>query len=178
MGFTALVRELLFVTDALRPAEPSDVPAIRSVAQRGWKNTYEGIISEETIDRALSEWYDGETVRRAIESDAVGYFVAERDGEVVAYASGSRRDDQSVGTLNSIYVDPDSWGEGIGTTLLDRIESFCRERGCERMDIRVLSENEVGRSFYRKHGYEAAETRQVELFGETVDDTTLRKALD
>ncbi|WP_336326634.1 GNAT family N-acetyltransferase [Halovenus sp. HT40] len=154
-------------TLTVREAVPSDTPEILSVAEAGWEETYGDILAEETISTALDEWYDEAETREAIEHDAVGYFVAERDGSVVGYLSGSVRDD-SIGHLGAIYVAPDQWGEGIGTALLQQFEQWCADRDCPEIRLHVLSDNAIGQSFYRSHGYESVESEQTELFGEEV----------
>ena len=150
----------------VRPAETTDAELIRAVAERAWPAAHGHILSSETIDSVLSQWYDPDDTRDAIGREAVGYFVAERDSDVVGYVSGGRSDDPDVATLAAIYVDPDHWGDGIGTALIERFESFCRGRGYERVRLRVLAANERAQSFYRAHGYEQTDEHETELFGE------------
>lgn len=155
----------------VRPADTGDVPGIRRVARRGWHAAYEDVLARETIEAKLDEWYDPETVRGYVEREGVGYFVAVDDGQVLGYATGGPSDKgEDVGFLGAIYVDPDYWGEGIGSRLLDRIESFLAERGYERLRFRVLAENDVGTSFYRSRGYEAVEETQTELADEVAPE--------
>jgi len=155
----------------VRPADTGDVPGIRRVARRGWHAAYEDVLAPETIEAKLDEWYDPETVRGYLEREDVGYFVAVDDGRVLGYATGGPSDKgEDVGFLGAIYVDPDHWGEGIGSRLLDRIESFLAERGYERLRFRVLAENDVGTSFYRSRGYEAVEETETELADEVAPE--------
>lgn len=156
----------------VRPAETDDAELIRAVAERAWPAAHGHILSSETIDSVLSQWYDPDDTRDAIQRDEVGYFVAERDGDVVGYVSGGRSDDPDVATLAAIYVDPDHWGNGIGTALLERFESFCRSRGYERVRLRVLAENDRAQMFYRAHGYEQVGEDETELFGEGAVEAT------
>ena len=152
-------------TVSVREAQPRDVSGIRHVARRGWQATYgdEGLLSSETIETTLQEWYAPESVREQIEREDVGYFVAVDDGAVRGYAAGGPGDRADVGVLAAIYVHPDDWGEGIGSRLCDRVESFLAERGIDTLRIRVLAENEIGVRFYRSRGYEVAAEGEVEL---------------
>lgn len=156
----------------VREAHTGDVDAIIDVAKRGWPATYGEILAAGTIDAALAEWYDPESVASMIQRDDVGYFVAEDGGTVLGYVSGKATEEPAV--LAAIYVDPDHWGLGVGTAMLARFEQYCLDRGCETIEIRVLEDNEVGASFYRKQGYEPVETAETELFGERVTETLFR----
>lgn len=162
----------------IRGAVPADIPAILRVAEQGWNATYEDFLAQETIDTAMSEWYTPDTTRELIEREDTAYFVADRRGDVLGYVSGGPSDEEAVATLGAIYVHPDYWGEGIGTALLDEFETFCCQRGYEAIQFGVLAENDVGVSFYRKHGYDLIDQRNTDLFGETVREYTFRDAIE
>lgn len=176
----------------VRDATADDVPAVRRIARRGWNAAYGDILSRGTISAAMEKWYAPDATRAFVEGGDAAYFVAELAGDaadpapedretpsdVVGFAAGGPSETAGVATLSAIYVDPDHWGEGVGTALLARIEEFCRDEGCEALEIRVLAENRVGRSFYRSRGYEAVETREAELLGETVLECVFRGRLD
>ena len=161
----------------IRPARPGDVEAICRIAERTWHAAYDDILRTGTIETALAEWYDPDQLGSAVERDDVGYVVAETEDGVVGFASGGPTDDPGVATLDTIYVDPDLWGDGIGHDLLAAVESFCREAGCDTLSVRVLAGNEVGLSFYRSEGFDAVEERETDLFEERVTDVRLEGAL-
>lgn len=160
---------------SVRQARPDDVGAIVELAGRAWRAAYGDILRAETIDAALAEWYTPEGTREAIESEQVGYFVATA-GEILGYLSGHAS--EPTARLGAIYVDPDRWGTGIGTRLLDQFEQYCRDRGCERIEFEVLADNDRGQSFYRARGYRPVETQEVELFGETVREKLFRGSIE
>lgn len=158
----------------IREATPNDVTDILHIAERGWYTTYDDILSQETIESAMAEWYDEDTTRKFITREDVAYFVAERNGDIVGYVSGGPSREENVANLGAIYVDPDYWNEGIGTALLREFEEFCRRQDYEYIQFQILFENAVGKSFYRKQGYEIIETRDTELFTETVSENLFR----
>ena len=160
----------------VRNAVPADVEAISCVAEQGWTTAYDDLLADATIEAALAEWYDPTLTRERIEDDAVSYLVAEQDDSVVGYASSTAVDDAVVG-LGSIYVTPGHWGEGIGTALLEMFETRWSTRGYDAVRLFVLTDNDVGQSFYRDRGYEAVGERETELFGETVEERRYRKEL-
>ncbi len=150
----------------IREATPADTPEIQSVAEAGWQATYDEILDQETIETAMAEWYDEAGLREQIESEAVGYFVAEVDASVVGYCSGGA--DGSTAVLGALYVNPERWGDGFGTVLLDRFERWAQEQGCTDLQIEVLAENDVGSRFYETRGYSVQDREEEELFGEDV----------
>ncbi|EMA42441.1 GNAT family N-acetyltransferase [Halococcus saccharolyticus] len=171
----------------VRQSTPVDVAGIQRVARRGWAAAYGDFLAEGTIDRAMDEWYASERVREQITRGDVAHFVACETGDVSGSVSGERTDPRAVeeqvvgyvgggipdtnererGAVWTFYVDPDWWGEGIGTRLFERELDALRERGASRVTVRVLAANTVGRSFYESQGFEVAETGEDDLFGET-----------
>ena len=153
----------------VRPARTADVPAIRTIAERGWRATYDEFLSDEAIDRALAEWYNPEYVRGELTDDDVVYLVAEDDG-VVGYVGGGPAEAADTAHLGAIYVEPERWGEEIGSTLLAAFEDRWLARGRDRLQFRVLAENDVAIPFYRAHGYEVHDRTDATLFGEPVEE--------
>ena len=171
MSTAALPPRMSTVT--VRDARPSDVQPVVALAERGWRAAYDDILGPETIDAAMREWYDPEDLRDSIDDgDRVFYVATEADDQIAGFLRGGFGDDRAH--LGAIYADPDRWGKGIGSALLDRFEATCADRGYETIEFAVLSGNDVGRSFYRSRGYEPVEHREVELFGENVEDSVFR----
>lgn len=162
----------------VRDARPDDVPAIQRVADRAWRAAYGDFLTESTIDAAMAEWYDADDLQARIEHEGTCYAVAVSDGHVVGFVTGGPAEsDDEVAFLGAIYVDPDAWREGIGSALLGTFETFCRNRAFGRIRFGVLSENESGQSFYRKHGYEAVDDREGDLFGESITEVVFEREL-
>lgn len=162
---------------SIRPAAPEDVTAVLRVAERSWQRAYGGFLPERAIDAAMEEWYDADRTRAAVDREDVSFFVAERDGDVVGFVRGRPSEGEQVVTLGALYVEPERWGAGIGSALLDEFETYWSERGFEQASFRVLAENRVGTSFYRKHGYEAVDETEADLFGETVEERRFRGSI-
>ena len=55
--------------------------------------------------------------------------------------------------LHGLYVDPQCWGSGIGTALLNRVERAARERGFARLTVKAQP---GARAFFLRHGFQAA----------------------
>ncbi len=87
--------------------------------------------------------------------------VAERDGAVVGFGQVA----PGRGELEAVYVDPDHWGQGVGTALVTHLEGVAHEAGAGGLRL-LASQNAV--EFYEAAGYrvegtETLETRGVEL---------------
>jgi GNAT superfamily N-acetyltransferase len=148
---------------ALRSAEESDVAAIADVARASWHAAYDDILGPETVDDTVDEWYDEQELL-----DAVGgacFLVAETE-DVIGFAHASELADKTgVAELYRLYVDPEYWGNGVGSKLLSRVEDVLRERGVDRLQTIVIEANDVGRTFYEDRGFGPVKELSSELPG-------------
>lgn len=155
----------------VRDARPDDAPAIARVAHASWRDTYRDIFDAAFIDEFLATHYTVDGLAASAEQAAVRddreFLVAERDGEIVAYAHYGVGDRGPQ--LWRIYADPAHYGTGAGSALLDALESRLAVDG---YILDVHSRNERGRAFYDRRGF------VIVGGGETVDcDLTLRRSL-
>lgn len=66
------------------------------------------------------------------------------------------------GYFGLLSVDPDLQGRGLGRKLIEKAETHCRDRGCGKMQIRVLNHRTELPPFYEKLGYHVARIEEVE----------------
>ena len=155
----------------VRDARPEDAEAVARVATASWRDTYRDIFEPAFIDEFLATHYATDSLARAAERASAAenehFLVAEREGEIVAYAHygiGERGPE-----LWRIYADPAHYGTGAGSALLDELEF--------RLDVDgyvldVHSRNERGRAFYERRGF------VIVGGGATLDcELTLRRTL-
>ncbi len=176
----------------IREATPDDAPAVRRVAEVSWHAANDGVLGEEAVDELLDEWYDPEDLRESIERPEAPMFVATVDGVgsrstggetasddgVVGFAQGGPSEDGPAdAVVGRIYVHPDRWGEGHGSELLERLFDAFRAAGHEDVWLAVVADNDVGRSFYDRHGFAVHEERTVEHAGVEIDDVVLVRDL-
>lgn len=114
----------------LRPATPSDIPAITAIYG---PNVRDGIASfeYEVPDEA-------EMMKRQAAILAAGYpyLVAILDGTLAGYAYASAyrtRPGYRFAVENSVYVSPAMQGKGVGKALLDRLIEECTACGYRQM---------------------------------------------
>jgi [ribosomal protein S5]-alanine N-acetyltransferase len=158
---------------SVRDALPADAEAIARVARASWTVTYRDIFEPAFIDGFLAQYYSTDALataaQRAAEREDTEFLVAERDGEVVAYAHfavGERGPE-----LFRIYAHPDHYGTGVGSALLDELHRRI-DGAVDTYILDVHSRNERGRAFYDRHGFVIVDS------GSTPDGhVTLRRTL-
>jgi GNAT superfamily N-acetyltransferase len=166
----------------VRDARPEDADAIARVHTRSWQVGYahafpaEALagISVEGRREDMAQWISASEPRSAI-------LVAELEGAVVGFASvgPSREDAGFPGELYSIYVDPDSWGAGIGRRLILEAEERLRAAGFSEAILWVLDDNPRARGFYEAAGWahDGGSKRDTHL-GTEVHEVRYRKSLE
>lgn len=148
------------MTDAgitVRDATRRDAERIAAIARASWIDTYRDVFDDAFIEDTLATNYRVEDLAagaaRAAEADDHHFLVAERAGEVVAFAQfavGPRGPQ-----LFRIYADPAHYGIGAGHALIEELH----RRLDGRFDGYVLDvhpRNERGLAFYRRHGFVVA----------------------
>jgi ribosomal protein S18 acetylase RimI-like enzyme len=161
----------------VRPAAAEDVSAVREVADAAWWDTYPGVLETEQIREGLANLYDAAFLERVLaEREDLLFLVAERDGEVVGFASAQQTFADEV-ELYTLFVHPDHQRDGVGTALLEAVEATARDAGVERLRTGVLAGNRAARSFFEGHGFERVETVTTEVGGGSHPEDVLERSL-
>ena len=115
-------------------------------AGTAWRTRAEVIAGTE---RALQAAFDDPQPRDIV-------VIAERAGERLGFAFVSWHDDfftqERYPHLSEIATVRD--GEGIGSALLEYVETWARASGARFLSLNVVRENERGRAFYETRGFE------------------------
>ncbi|SFK89044.1 Ribosomal protein S18 acetylase RimI [Halogranum rubrum] len=159
----------------IRRASEDDVEAIRAVARASWTADYPTILSRETAESGVDEWYEPRQLRADLGRPATCVFVAEQDSEVVGFVHALWNRDEGV--VFRIYVGPDHRGAGIGTELVERVRTEMETRGSERLTAMVLTANEVGQGFYESLGFERVDESETTIGGESYGEYSYRLLL-
>jgi ribosomal protein S18 acetylase RimI-like enzyme len=162
----------------VEPATADDVEAIRAIARESWEHDYPGILSSESLQAGVEDWYSPQRVRDAVTWARADLLVARLDGTVVGFAHAVHDFDRAEGNLLRLYVHPDHRGDGYGTALLEAVRDAQVDRGASHLRAMVLAENDPGNAFYERFGFERVETNDVTIGGETYTENTLQLELD
>ncbi|MUW14436.1 GNAT family N-acetyltransferase [Halorubrum sp. CBA1125] len=160
----------------LRNATAADVDEIRTVARESLVASYGHAVDRDVLDEAVDEWYDAADLGDDIGGDDAVFPVAVVDGVVVGFAESyvvGRR--ERVGEIDWLHVHPDHRGSGIGSALLERVEAELRDADVDRIEGRVLADNEAGTAFYDREGYELVGEHPVDIGGKTFEEREYRK---
>jgi ribosomal protein S18 acetylase RimI-like enzyme len=161
----------------VREATAADVPRIREVAQEAWQAAYAAFLTPGQCRRALDDLYDPEALERAIdELDGFHLLVAEREDEVVAFASAEMTWADEA-ELYALYVHPNHWGEGFGSALLDAVAERVADEGADRLACSVFVENYAGVAFFESQGFERLGEARTEVAGSLHEEHELEKRL-
>ena len=133
----------------IRPAVYDDADAIAAVYCFSWKEGYKGILPSVYLDSLTVE---SNTPKNFNPSN---YLVSETDGKVTGIVNcGSPREESEAGTgeLRAIYVMPDHWHSGIGTSLFKAASEALKNAGYTSFYLWTLKDNVRARRFYEKMG--------------------------
>ena len=125
----------------VRLAEPQDLDAIMAVINAAFRKAESFFIDRDRLDL--------ETTRSLMEKGE--FLVVDDGGTIPGCVYIELRGERAY--LGLLSVDPQRQKSGLGSTLMNAAEDFCKNAGCGFMDLRIVNlrtENEV---FYKRRGY-------------------------
>jgi ribosomal protein S18 acetylase RimI-like enzyme len=141
----------------LRAATLRDAGAIAIVHVASTRQAYRGLFPAsalsgiDTDDRA-ERW------RQTLTDPSGTTLVVEADGQILGFVHyGPCRDEDvaagRVGEIMSIYVAPDSWGQGAGQTLLQASLERLAAAGFREVKLWAIDRNARADAFYTRAGF-------------------------
>lgn len=160
----------------IRPATEADIPLLRDLAQRIWRECYPGIITPEQIEFMLGWMYSEEEIRRQLAAK-IPWEIAEQDGIAIGYLSYQLEPDCRV-KISKLYVLPAQQRRGHGQQLLAHIGEQARKLGASEVWLQVNKRNERALGAYLKAGFHIAKEAVFDIGnGFVMDDYLLARAL-
>lgn len=150
----------------LRPMTSADVAAVARLHRATVLEAFGGIFPPEapkpTLDALAQRW-------QRILDEGFAWVVAEAD--LIGVVGLTCEDGGS--RMESLYVTPSRWGEGIGSRLADVVESEASRRRWLPLRLWVLEENRRSRDWYEARGWEHEPEQRRTVWG-PVDDVGYR----
>jgi GNAT superfamily N-acetyltransferase len=165
----------------VREAEPADANDVAGVHVRSWQVGYRGLLPDDYLDRLRPK--DRAQRYRFGEADPgqPATIVAVRRGAICGFATTAPSGDsdaQGSGELCALYVDPPSWGCGVGRALIASARDRLAGQGFADAVLWVLVGNARAERFYRMDGWRGDGTgRAVAIWGVTVDEIRYRRPI-
>ena len=139
----------------IRPIAESDVPNIRTVALEAWNYTYRNIFDQQFIEHFVNQNYAPERLLSLfplLQTGTMYFHVAEHDSKIVGFCNIGI--DGQIAELYRIYLLPAYIGQGLGRRLVEQGEKFLREQGINTYFCFVHKDNELGKRFYARSGFQ------------------------
>jgi GNAT superfamily N-acetyltransferase len=138
-----------------RRATTADVEAIARVCSAGWRDAYQGLLTDEEIESTIERYYDPRRIHEEVVRPQGwdGWWVAEDESGVVIAAGGGGLTAPGTGEVFVLYADPERRGRGAGTVILDAVTDEQRRRGAGEQWVSVVEGNRIGLGFYRARGF-------------------------
>jgi GNAT superfamily N-acetyltransferase len=141
------------VTFVLRTGNDRDWPAVGDLHHRSRADAYRGFLSARALaygsGSAMGEYW---AERGKWEADTHRLTVAERDGRIIGFTYLGPSEQDGVGELCAIHVDPAELGTGVGRELMRDALTKLAALG-DRAVLWVLDGNDRARRFYEKGGW-------------------------
>ena len=147
-------------------ARPDDGEAIRRVfreaGRAGWSHFLP--VEEDPSHGPSSEDWE----RLIAGFDDATVLVAQRSDDVVGFASVRPSldpdADEGVGELDTLYVLPSVWGDGVGRKLIDAGLRSLRERGFTEATLWTAEQNHRSRRLYEHAGWRTDGKRRPKAY--------------
>lgn len=161
----------------VREATPEDAETMSDIAEAAWWASCAGFLDADTLRRVLAEGYSEGRLADAIRDDELHTVVAVDDGGRVVGIAVAERTWADTVDLHALYVDPDRWGEGAGSALLESVLAYARAADCEYVRTTAFVENSVARPFLESQGFEETDRVGTPVFETIHEEVVLERAV-
>lgn len=135
----------------VRTASLRDLDAVRALVAETWHDTYDAIYGSERVTDVIAEQYNPKRLKAWLDEPGSEFLVADDGKTIAGMAFASAVEGGREVIWQQLLVRPALQGRGIGTLLLDEIESSFPE--AERFRLNVENANSKAVAFYLSHAY-------------------------
>jgi RimJ/RimL family protein N-acetyltransferase len=164
----------------IRPARPTDAPALARVHIASWQAAYRGLLPDDVLDGLSLDSFESSWKSHLLNPQRTN-LVLEVEGQVGGFvAFGVSRDEEAtpeIGEVYALYLTPELWGMGYGHSLWQRATEDLQTQ-YSTVVVRVLRDNKRARAFYSRMGLTCTEeTQDRTLFGVELPEVCYRGVL-
>jgi diamine N-acetyltransferase len=134
-----------------RRASEADIPVLRDLAERIWRDYYPAIIGNAQVDYMLPRMYAEDVIRREIVDGIVWELALSEDSPIGFLSIG--RDSSGRAKLHKLYLDTNAHGKGFGQHLINRAVEVSRELGVSGIWLQVNKQNTRAIRAYERAGF-------------------------
>lgn len=154
-------------TYPIRPFMPSDTMALRDL----FAQSIEELTAEDYTEDQRLAWIataeDAEAFAERLGSELT--LIVQADGEYVGFAALKNNT-----VLDMLYVHPYAVGQGVGTALVDALETLAKARGSAAITVDA---SDTAVPFFEARGYVAGQRNVVPIEDQWLPNTTMTKQL-
>ena len=153
----------------IRRATASDASTLADLGARTFAAAFGHLYPPADLAAFLAETHAVEKIVGELRDPAMAAWLAERDGEAIAYAVAGPcglphpEVTAACGELKRIYVSADGQGEGLGSRLMETALAWLQRDGPRRLWIGVWSENLGAQRLYGRAGFAKAGEYEFEV---------------
>jgi ribosomal protein S18 acetylase RimI-like enzyme len=161
----------------IKQADPSDIPAIITVAEATWEPTYRDFIDPAQIRFMYEAIYSASSLRKQMEELGHTFLLLQETNIPVAFASFSpRAEEPTIFKLHKIYLLPNQQGKGLGKLLMEEVCNRVRQAGGTFLDLNVNRYNPA-RHFYERTGFSIIREEDIPIGPYWMNDYVMRRVI-
>ena len=152
----------------LRPFLPGDTPILREIFAASIEELCADDYTEDQRIAWVSAAEDGAAFAERL--GAMTTLVVQVDGDHLGFGAL-----KGNAVVDMLYVHPDYTGEGIGSALMDALETIAKARGAKEIEADV---SDTAVAFFEARGYAQVHRNLIAREDEWLANTFMKKALD
>jgi ribosomal protein S18 acetylase RimI-like enzyme len=159
-----------------RRATEADIPLLRQLAERIWRDYYPAIIGHAQVDYMLPRMYAEDVIRQEITDGIVWELAAAENVPIAFFSIGL--DSTGRAKMHKLYLDTQAHGRGFGKELIDRAIEVARELGASDIWLQVNKQNTRAIRAYERAGFHLEKEAVFDIgAGFVMDDFIMARGL-
>jgi diamine N-acetyltransferase len=150
-------------------AEEPDVPVLRDLAARIWREYYPAIITHAQIEYMLGRMYSPEAISSELARGVV-WKLASRNGAAVGFLAFELNSAERRIKLHKLYLLPEMHGQGIGRAMLEEVKADAMRMGADQIHLQVNKRNSRAIAAYQRAGFQIERSIVADIGGGFVMD--------